>query len=285
MTTTDIGIDTREFEEAVKGAKNDLGLELMTVIRWQMGLWCRDIILKVYADPKASLAQQRKMGRNAIYGDLLGSKRAGGSLFAPLKKDIKSVWFNRKADARMIITRKGQKFSVDDAHYLPSATEATIYKIHQDHRDGKGRVRVTEKDRTSNGIRIQNVFYVPAEVLKSYIKSVQDRVGRGKSTWMNAYSYFKGKVSKYNLLPWSPSEWINRHNSAVSGMGGKSEQYMMSTMSGMAVSSSNAEYGIDPKNIIERTMETRRKDLQGPNVMKRFQGRMDKYNAKQSRAA
>jgi len=193
-----------DFIEACHKLKQEVGVEMVTVMRWQMGLLCRDVILKFAADPKLSAADQKRAGERAIYDDLLRKRTAlfaeipEGAKVQPMKDTAKATY-----DAMLVTKPDGAKFLVANKSFYGNAGPGTMKRIHQLHRV-KGRAALYHQKETRNGWTVSQRFYFPAAAVREYVKQVHGRVGRAKAAWMEAYEYFKGKVGM-NLLPWNPT--------------------------------------------------------------------------------
>ena len=279
-----ITFDNSKFLAAMKELTRVTGVELQTVMRWQMGLWTRDIILKIYSDPKASIAEQKKMGEKAIYSDLLGSAKHGETLFAPYDPSLAKPQERPLYNAVLLRAESGAPYMVDKAHFLPDVSPQRLVKIHEAHRDKRGRVRVPgPATRKAGGWTVSNAYTVPASTLKAYVKTIQARVGRGKASWLKAYDHFKQSVGM-NLLPWLAPSWIRRHASPMSLQGSVGDRFDATTMTGEWYAGSDAEYGIDPQDAVNRTYPTRMKDLQSGHALRRLKGRIEAFSASRKAA-
>jgi hypothetical protein len=283
--------DNSQFLLAMKQLTAETGVELQTVMRWQMGLWIRDIMKKMYGDPKAwgptdnKGLLQEKMGAAAIYGDLLGTRKRGETLFAAYDPALAKPSERPLYHATLLTAESGATYMVDNAHFLPSASTAQLSAIHQAHRDKRGRVRVPGLPYRKEGkTKISMVYTVPKDALAAYVKHVQASVGKAKASWSRAYDYFKRNVGM-NLLPWTPPSWIGRHAKSMWGESVVGDQFEAATMTGSFWAGSNVVHGQDPQDALERTWPTRRKDLEGHMALKRLKGRIEKFSAKEARAA
>lgn len=275
-----------QFIEAMRQLKKETGIEMRSVMRWQMGLWVQDIIKKIYGDPRASLAQQKQMGEKAVYSDLLGSWRHQDALFAGYDpafgkpRDMKTT-AGVVYDAVMLRSREGAPYLIDKAHFLPDASASQLAAIHRANRRN-GRVQISGvRSRMAGTWRVSHTYTVPKDVLMAYVKSVQARVGRAKASWLKAFNYFKHSAGG-NLLPWAPLPWIQRHAADMDSQGVVGDVFNEQAMKGEWAAGSNALYGIDPQQVIARTWPTRLKDLQGPYALKRLKGRMEKFSARKA---
>lgn len=289
-------IDTAPFMAAMRQLQKEVAIEMHSVMRWQMGLWTRDIITKIYGDPAISLAEQKKAGENAIYGDLLGTatSRNRPPLFEGIEDATIDNWWEYKPGMKTVNTiygdlvfmksRGGGVFAVQKTYFYPDASVRELEVLHRSLRlpsTGRpSRAGGWSKDigrwKTTNSITTRK------STLDKYVQHVINRVGRAKSTWLEAYNHFKQTVGM-NLLPWNPPSWIERHSRSVLGEGVYLDKFDPNTITGEWAAGSNLDYGKDPQASVSRTFPNRLKDLQGGWALKRLKGRIEKFSAKEAR--
>lgn len=276
-----IQMDATKFRDAVEELAKEVGTDMDVVMSWQMALWTRGIILSLYSDPKVSESKQRKMGENAITGDILG-KPQHRALFTPLKEDYK--WWEFKPtkdcqiDANVVKTKDGARFLVDKIHFLVRASTGQLEKLHrQNRRTSDGRVSVAgDSDIEIGRWKVKNTYMVPRATLEQYVKEIQSHVGRAKSSWLKAYRFFQAKAE--NLISWMPPQWVERNGKWGWGYGiANVLNYHPKAMTGTWVGGSNIDWGKSPKNTIDFEGQKRLKDLAGPYAIKRLQGLIDKH--------
>jgi hypothetical protein len=295
-----ITVDYKPFQDAIRQLTKETGISMRQVIRWQMGLWVRDIIKKLYADPQAwppndgRGLRQKKMGEGAIYGDLLGTMKhrplfegmdsrtteakweGGGSSADPRTMNVSKV-----VDAQALKTKTGAIYLVDKVHYMPHANIRDMERVHQaNRRPSDGRVSVAgDANRTVGRWKVKNVYVVPKDMLQQYVKYVQAKVGKAKASWIHPYRYFQtvDRGDLKGLLPWQPPEWLTRHERAMWGDGVAFEQFNASGDKGYVVAGSNIIHGKSPESELQRTVPTRMKDFENGFALKRLQGILKKY--------
>ncbi|MDB6024011.1 MAG: hypothetical protein JWM68_234 [Verrucomicrobiales bacterium] len=99
---------------------------------------------------------------------------------------------------RLFSKKDGTVYGVDRRLYRPDATLEYMSQFHQNKRNGRGRVgEAGQSTRDIGRWKFLDVMAVPADRLKEYIKSVQDRVGRGKGGWAAGTIKLGGRVAQW----------------------------------------------------------------------------------------
>lgn len=275
-------IDAVPFLSAMEKIKHEVPGEMHSILRWQMGLWVRDIIIKIYGDPASSLATQKKQGEAAVYGDIMGTRKSGALYQVYVESDQKPKHIPGM-QAYSLKAKSGVVYFVDEKALDSNPSSRSIKDRHHSFRNSRGRVRAPAVAyRMHGGARVVETPTVPKDRLLAYVATVQARVGRAKASWLLAYEYFKLKAGM-NLLTWNAPSWIQRHRTGTSTFGHVSDRY--DEVSGYVDLEAGAEllFGDNPEDALNRTWPTRLKDLTGPFAMRRLKGKIEKYNA--SRAA
>jgi hypothetical protein len=279
-----VRIDTAPFMAAMAKLKKEVPVEMHTIMRWQMGLWVRDIIAKIYGNPAKKLAPQKKDGEDAIYFDLMGSRKAG-SLYQVFVESEQKPKHMPGMQAYSMKSKKGVVYFVDEKAIDFNPSSRSFKDRHMTYRNKRGRVKAPPPAFRMHGkAKIIQTPTVPKDRLEAYIKTVQARVGRAKASWLVAYDHFKQTVG-FNLLPWSAPSWIQRHRTSVGTFGHIADRIDENAGTIDIEAGSELLFGDNPEDALNRTWPTRFRDLTGPYAMLRLKGRIQKYNATAARRA
>jgi hypothetical protein len=270
-------IDAVPFLSAMENLKHEVPGEMHSILRWQMGLWVRDIIIKIYGDPKGSLATQKKQGEATVYGDLTGTRKSGALYQVYVESEQKPKHIPGM-QAYSMKAKSGAVYFVDEKSLDPNPSSRSFKARHASFRNDRGRVRAPEVlYRMHGGAKVIQTPTVPKDRLHAYVATVQARVGRAKASWLLAYEHFK-KNAGMNLLTWSAPAWIQRHSTNAGTFGHVSDRYNPATGHVDLEAGSELLFGDDSSAALDRTWPTRLKDLMGPFAMKRLKGKIEKYN-------
>ena len=159
---------------------------------------------------------QRSTGEAAITYDLVGKKggsegsRKGlfGFLTAAMTLYEEFNGGGKLPNFNLVKLKSGAVYLVDKNFAMPGASSAELQRIHLAHRTANGRVSTAgQKDRKVGRWKAKHKYFAPESVVRGYVKSVQNRVGKLKAGWLVAARHFAGKTGgKVNS-----SAWIDRH--------------------------------------------------------------------------
>lgn len=154
-------------------------------------------------------ASARKTGEGAIAYDMTWKGLDTDSGLLSFMDDFK-VNKNFGEGYQSLESTNGAFFLVPNEYILES--ESDIEHIHTKFRNRKGRVQfrgISTREKIGNReFAVKRHYFSRKNIIESFIKKVQTRVGELKSGWNNAILYFCGKVGKKTGL----SSWISRHN-------------------------------------------------------------------------
>lgn len=173
-------------------------------------------------------------------------------------QDIQVDWGVRQKcqgrDAiRIYADRTGNVYGVDTENFLPTATEADLQKVHQEHRGKRGRVTTAgSKDLVVGRWRWLNIVVAPQAAVQAYIEKLKKMVGQGKGGWAAAYMKLGGKLS--------PRGWIGRHANAgsLTGWPPANPGNIKMTITNNSAWASNG----DPDRVIENALASRERDME-----------------------
>lgn len=227
-----IEFDKVALQRAIDGLEKTKGAIGLTVqwLVWDCARMTANNCIK-YVAPWASgkpgnTKEQKESGEKAIGAELLGSGDARG-LFAAMDGSLYSSdrgnWSRKAPGYSLLRNKAGAVWLVDTDYFRPSATDGDLKQFHIANRTSGGHVS-RSKNKGSNDRRIgrwkaSNKMFAPSGVVKSYVKSVQKRVGSLKAGWLPSADYFakltNGKVS-------APA-WVRRHDGIGTYSNGVSE--------------------------------------------------------------
>ena len=151
----------------------------------------------------------KKVGESAIARDLLGGKGRYG-IFAPITEFIgQNAEENSTGTIRLFANKKGEVYGTDKAHFLTSATPASMRGIHKG-AFNNGRVSSAgSSDRKIGRWVFINKYFVPKTSLSKFVAAQQAKVGLAKSGWAACAKQLKGAVkgSPTRGIP----RWVTRH--------------------------------------------------------------------------
>ena len=237
-------LDTSEFEQAILETFREVRTQMSTAFRWQMALWCADII--------------KKLGPNKFQLKSLSKQKS--KIEFNISQDVQDVfnvipdnairWHDPKKHEfgfRKPGTRNA--FFVPVSHFLALGSFAQIEKIHNENRI-EGHVK--------NPVPLKSRFAVMQKNLADYLKEKQTHVGRGKSVWVTCYNFFNSdKLAKFNV-----PEWITRHSTFTAGQAAYSfSESSTGPINIVAKASSGLAWGDDPQGVVDTVGRTRFFDL------------------------
>jgi hypothetical protein len=148
-----------------------------------------------------------------------GRKRVAkdiAKVIVPMDQRFKDQWaigieagvVGADAIAQAFKTKSGAVYGVDKNLYRPSATEQDMASHHQRYRRKDGRVTEaragSESGRNTLNIgrwKFVNKMHVGRAAFRRYVKSVQKKVGKGKSGWATGLTYFAAKTGGAARIP------------------------------------------------------------------------------------
>jgi hypothetical protein len=260
-----ITIDARPFDDSMRRISQEIGVGMGEVVKWQMGLWCADII--------------KKIGQNRYNISTLGSQKRRGEttveqhvkrVFDPIPEDA-DVWADRKND-RYGVREKGSRktWFVSSANWKPGPTSGEMEALHDAQR----------VDGYVSSLRKSQMYGTRARAVEAYALQKMQHVGRCKAAWLKAYRFFSSSAvfgAKFN-----PPSWVTRHEGWGSSRG--SCRYSNGPNGPSAEASSTLAWGSDPEAIVEMVGRTRWRDLCGKgkgSAIWRMREIMKKYQSRQ----
>jgi len=116
--------------------------------------------------------------------------------------------------AQVFKTKRGAVYGVDKNLYRPNASISEMDRHHQKYRRKDGRVTEarggSESGRNTLNIgrwKFVNKMHVKKSAFRKYVRSVQKRVGKGKSGWAPALLYFGKQTGGRAVVP----KYVRRH--------------------------------------------------------------------------
>lgn len=242
-------LDAEEFNQAVLQIAREANVEMGVAIRWQMALWCADVI--------------KKLGPNKFQLKPLGAQKKTTEFNIEVDaKEVFSVipdtayrWFNQRTSEwgfrKNNLGAKDRRdvFFVPQSKFLIYGGQDEMAKIH-DAKRVEGRVP-ENKD-------FKSKISVMAERFRYYIDWKRDHVGQAKAAWVTSYTFF----NKDGLAKFSIPSWITRHTSYTAS---KSSSSFTAATTGpiniQAQATSSLAWGDDPAGVVETVGRTRFLDL------------------------
>jgi len=197
--------------------------------------------------------------RKVIYG-LTGSSLSARQLALKPGSVLSGGGVLEKVDGRpsvRVFAKRGQAFGTDLTHYMPGASNATLYTHHQEARTKSGRVTIAgERTRNVGRWVFLNRLVTEEERLADYIKQRQYGVGSAKGGWAAGYLKYGGRMSKRG--------WIGRY----AGITGTTEDNLNHPESKTKpkitiINRSKWAAGNDPEGIIAASLDGRAKAIAG----------------------
>ena len=161
-----------------------------------------------YTDEKGKIqwAKQKKIGENAIVGDLLGKGGKGGvfrvrkmSTFKKAEKWQPSLGKDMAGMQHAIwATKDGRVFGVEHNFYQPDASISTTKVHHNKYRNSRGRVSQAGREDLQIGRHVfLDKMFITNQRFNAYMKYLKKRIGKGTGGWNKAATALKTPRPKW----------------------------------------------------------------------------------------
>ena len=211
-----IDIKTKEFLKAINdfrtASRKKTGSVLKQVgklvVRDAMSLTPPNAKATALADEKGKIqwAKQKKIGENAIVGDLLGKNGKGGvfrvrkmSTFKKAEKWQQTLGKDMAGMQHAIwATKDGRVFGVEHNLYQPDASISTMRAHHNKYRNSRGRVSQAGREDLQIGRHVfLDKMFITKQRFNAYMKYLKKRIGKGKGGWNKAATALKTPRPKW----------------------------------------------------------------------------------------
>ena len=265
MAETGMIMNSLAFTCAMDELAKEVPDHMAFVVRWQEALWIKDIIKKVGGDPAKSLEGQRMDQKAIIKNDLeklFGTYSDSDRISAPDEEGMSIV--NPRSN-------KKEVYWIEASRRIPSFE--SMARVHTGARNTKtGRVikngSWTERS-GYKGSMLNRQYFTTKTLLNDFIITIQSHIGKTKAAWAIGADFFAAKANGWvtSMYP----DWIGQWKGWASSYAVKEDNIHVESMTGDVAAGTNVPWAKDPHNMLEATLETRRKDIEKGYALKRLE--------------
>ena len=264
MAAITVKFSQASFIKAMRDLSVETGAQFQDLLRYQMALWCIDLVRKTAADPGKSLSKQRAQGEARVEKDIRHVVKG----VAPQEMKVFSDDWE--------IFNKGQPIG----HLFKSYHTGAVYGVDYDMLDASGATIPTHHAKARSPItgrvttagaggnsgtkaigrwKFVNILHAPEAKVVEHIKKKQAHVGKTKAGWLRAAYYFCSKTRGLVDIDKMP-DWVLRHTGVA---GSYTDNFKSAaTIIGDISSSNNVPWVRDDVGFMNSTLRTRLLDLQ-----------------------
>ena len=173
-----VKVETLAFEKLLKDYAEIRETTIPKAVAMNARLLCVELARRTQP-----FGTEDKTGRAAVARDILGGKKRYG-LFAPITSFMEA---NAKeygsGNIRLFAKKDGTVYGTDRAHFLTSATTATLRSIHKQSFKNGNMSSAGSSTRDIGRWKFIDKYFVPEKALKEFVALQQAKVGIAKSGW------------------------------------------------------------------------------------------------------